>query len=76
MTQRLQKLITRGENILGGSFGLVEGYQEFNALKFDIIQWLDDLKSSFGRELQSPECLPEVLKSLRELLPREDFEDE
>ena len=40
-------------------------------LKFDIIQWFDDLKNSFGRGLESPEDLPEVLKNLREFLPRD-----
>jgi hypothetical protein len=76
MTQKLKRLVTRGEKILGGSYGLVEGFQEFNALKFDIIQWFDDLKSAFGRGLESPEDLPEVLKNLKEFLPREDSDSE
>ena len=71
MTQKLKKIVQRGENILDGSYGLVEGFQEFNALKFDIIQWFDDLKNSFGRGLESPEDLPEVLNNLREFLPRD-----
>ena len=71
MAQRLTKLVSRGERILGGSYGLVEGFQEFNALKYDIIQWFDDLKNSFASELQSPEDLPEVLKNLRQFLPRD-----
>ncbi len=71
MTQQLRKLVGRGEKILGGSYGLVEGFHEFNALRFDIVQWFDDLKNSFASELQSPEDLPEVLKNLREFLPRD-----
>jgi len=27
MTQKLKKLVSRGEKILGGSYGLVEGFQ-------------------------------------------------
>jgi len=76
MTQKLKKLVSRGEKILGGSYGLVEGFQEFNALKFDIIQWFEDLKSSFGRGLESPEDLPKVLKNLKEFLPRDDSDAE
>ena len=76
MTQRLKKLVARGEKILSGSYGLVEGFQEFNALKFDIIQWFEDLKDSFGRGLESPEDLPEVLNNLRAFLPRDDSEEE
>ena len=71
MTQKLRRLVSRGEKILGGSYGLVEGFQEFNALKYDIIQWFDDLKNSFGRGLESPEDLSEVLKNLRQFLPRD-----
>jgi len=51
-------------------------HQEFNALKFEIIEWFEDLKSSFGRGLESPEDLPEVLKNLKEFLPREDSDTE
>lgn len=76
MTQRLKKLVSRGEKIPTASYGLVQGFQEFNALKFDIIQWFDDLKDSFGSGLESSEDLPEVLKSLREFLPKEDSEPE
>lgn len=76
MTQRLKRLVVRGEKILSGSYGLVEGFQEFNALRFDIIQWFEDLKDSFGRGLESPEDLPEVLNNLRAFLPRDESEEE
>jgi hypothetical protein len=69
MTDKLKKLVARGEKILSGSYGLVEGFQEFNSLKLDIIQWFDDLKNSFAQGLESPEDLPDILKNLKEFLP-------
>jgi hypothetical protein len=69
MREELQEIVDRGERILSGSYGLVEGFQQFNSLRYDLIQWFEELKNYYGRELQSPEDLPEVLKSLREFLP-------
>jgi hypothetical protein len=74
MREELRRIVDRGERILNGSYGLVEGFQEFNSFRSDIIQWFEDVRNYFGQQLQSPEDLPDVLKSLRNFLPEHDRE--
>ena len=71
ITMDLPELIDRGQQILNGSFGLLEGYREFEYLRQDIIQYFQDLRDSFAYDLASPENLEEVLKDLRAFLPRD-----
>ncbi len=37
------------DKILSDSYRLLEGFLEFNSLKYDIIEWFQDLKNSFRR---------------------------
>jgi hypothetical protein len=74
--EKLRKLVTRGDKILSGSYGLLQGYQEFDALRQEILDWFENLKTFVAGELQSPEDLPEVLRHLKEFLPRDDSDTE
>jgi hypothetical protein len=75
MKTQLKQLITKGDRLLDGTYGLQEGFAAYESWREDCLSFLQEIQSDFAGSVKSPADVEAGISFLRDFLPNDNDGD-